>query len=168
MTRIVYVGDTALRTKCAPVTEFNDELKLIVDDMVKTMCAVNGMGLAANQIGISKSIYVIQVDKSSRLLTIINPKILNMEEEIAYDEGCLSIPGVSARVKRFNKVQVEYQDENGINRVDDLTGSEAVAMQHEMDHLDGKLYIDRISGGDRALLLKKHRQFLQQSMKRFR
>jgi len=164
--------DPVLTTIATEVTqdEFNQELKDLCINMLYTMYHAPGIGLAAPQIGLSKRIFVIDVDYSreetsedSEEYTLsdfqpkifINPVIKNKEGEITYQEGCLSLPGVYEDVKRFQSIVVEYQDTDGIKH--ELPAEEllSICIQHENDHLDGKVFIDRLSTLKRNFFRKK-------------
>lgn len=157
---IVIMGDPVLRTKAAEVAAFDDELRRLVDDMYETMYHAEGIGLAANQIGVLRRVLVVDVrdeaDPAAGRLALINPRIVretsNTDKET---EGCLSIPGIEEVVERPWGVWVEAQNLEGEKvtvPADALLGR---ALQHEIDHLDGVLFIDRVSPLKRKLLMKK-------------
>jgi peptide deformylase len=159
-----------LRKKTSPVVNFNDKkLGILVQDMADTMYDAPGVGLAANQVGLSLKMAVIDVvwkeaknpggkqKEKKELLVFINPEIIDKKESVTFEEGCLSIPGVREIVRRFNKVTVRYQDIRGTEKTLSAEGLLAVALQHETDHLNGKLYIDHLSPLKRGLLLKKYK-----------
>lgn len=152
----IYVyEDPILRKKSTNVEVFDENLKNILDEMVKTMEKANGIGLAANQVGIDKRFFVLQIEKDI-ILKVVNPEIISFGEEIVeYEEGCLSIPGIYKKVKRPDKIKVKYQDENGNFIEKDLDGIYSRAFQHEFDHIEGILFIDRISPISRNLIRKK-------------
>lgn len=151
-----------LRQKCDKVTKVDDELRLFLDDMLETMYADKGCGLAAPQVGVSKRIIVLDPNPSDedfslrRPMYLINPQIIwRSEEKVLFKEGCLSLPEQRAEVERYEKVRVHYTDYNGQEQellADDLL---AIILQHEIDHLDGILYIDHISRLKRSRLLTK-------------
>ena len=160
---IVTFPDERLRQICAPVTEFDDALKELTDDMFETMYDDEGIGLAAPQIGIEKRIVVIDIPEEDgkqgkNKLVLINPKITAKEGEVASEEGCLSVPEYRAEVKRFEKITLECRDLNGQKQVYEADGLLAICMQHELDHLDGKLFIDYLSRLKRDRLLTKYRK----------
>lgn len=167
MARVVYVGDQSLRKVAAPVTNFNDvvereTLEILIKELTETMYAYKGLGLAANQIGIDKAVCVIDVsDTKDKPEYFINPRIIRQSDVEPYQEGCLSIPGVQASKERARTVTVEYHTLMGelVNR--DLTGLLAVAMQHEIDHLNGKLFIDDFSSMQKMLLMDKHKKYVK-------
>jgi len=151
--------------KSLEVKEFDEVLHKFLDDMYETMIAKNGIGLAAIQTGEAKRILIVNlVDEESKeqrkedLLEIINPKILRKEGEIIYQEGCLSVPGYYEDVKRAEFITLEYQDRFGQRRELEAEGLLAVAIQHEMDHLDGHLFIERIGYNKRKKFDKEYKK----------
>src|SRR6202049_4287758 len=154
---IVKFGNPVLEKKAEMVTVFDDELRKLIDDMFESMYAARGVGLAAPQIGISRRIAVIDVtfkEDPKAKLVLINPEIIHTEGRFKQSEGCLSIPDFRENVTRPRAVTVRAQDEHG--KIFELTGEEllARALQHETDHLNGKLYISHISA------LKRPRPYL--------
>ncbi|MBI4681893.1 MAG: peptide deformylase [Nitrospirae bacterium] len=148
-----------LRTKTEPVNEFNSELQKLVDDMIETMYAAPGVGLAANQVGILKQVAVIDVGSSegkSSLIVLINPEIINEEGENNSEEGCLSIPDYTTIVKRAERVKVKGLDRDGKPIEIDADGLLAKALQHELDHLNGLLLIDRIGRIKKEFFKKRY------------
>ena len=139
--KIVKVGDDVLRKKCRPVEEITPKIIRLLDDMAETMRDAQGVGLAAPQVGILRRIVVIEVEEGN-LIELINPKIIAYAGEQDGTEGCLSVPGKWGMVKRPMHVTVRATNRHGEEF--ELTGSEllARAICHELDHLDGKLYID--------------------------
>lgn len=138
---IVKIGDDILRKVCRTQLNFDDRLHTILDDMAETMYKAEGVGLAAPQIGILRRYCV--VDVGDGLLELINPVILETDGEQVGDEGCLSIPGEYGMVKRPEKITVRAQDRNGNTFTVTVEGFKARACCHEIDHLDGVLYIDK-------------------------
>ena len=141
--------DPVLRIKCPGVEVFDDELKRLAADMVETMYAAPGIGLAAPQVGVELRLAVVDTsvgEQEGALLILVNPEIVAGEGEETKEEGCLSIPGVEEKVSRPFRVRVKAQDLGG--REFELEADElpARAIQHEIDHLDGVLFIDRLSG----------------------
>jgi len=139
---IVKHPDPVLRERAKEVTKFNASLHKLLDDMAETMYDADGVGLAAPQVGILKRVFVVDADEEHGLLELINPEIVSREGEQLGPEGCLSIPGLQGDVKRSNKVVIKGQDRHG-NPVQ-YEGSEllARAFQHELDHLNGVLFLD--------------------------
>ncbi len=158
---IVKLGDPVLEKPAETVTAFDQELKQLIDDMFESMYAAHGIGLAAPQIGISKRIAVVDVtfkEDPDAKLVLINPEIVHMEGRQSQSEGCLSIPDFRENVTRAMRVTVRAQDVDG--KWHEHAGEEllARAFQHETDHLNGKLYIHRISGLKRDLIKRKVRK----------
>ncbi len=154
---ILQFPDTRLRTKAKPVTEFNATLAQLIDDMKQTMYEANGIGLAATQVNVHQRILVIDVsEERDQPLVFINPtiEILNKELE-SYQEGCLSVPGFYEDVERPNHVKITYQNAEGIEQVLEPTGLLAVCLQHEIDHLNGKLFVDYLSSLKRQRIRKQ-------------
>lgn len=138
---IVKYPDPILREKAVEVTKFNERLSKLLDDMAETMYDAHGVGLAAPQVGISKRVMV--VDVGEELIEMVNPEIIEKSgEQIEPPEGCLSIPGLLGYVKRANTIRVKGQDRNGNLIEIEAEGFLARAFQHEIDHLDGVLFID--------------------------
>lgn len=154
-----------LRKKASPVTEFNTQLKELIADMAETMYAAPGVGLAANQIGVLKQIVVVDVspkEEKNRLIPLINPEILEGEGSVIDEEGCLSVVDYSANVERFSHIKVQARDLEGREIQFEAEGWFARVIQHEIDHLDGKLFIDHLSSLKRALYKKKRRKQLKE------
>ena len=155
---IVKLGDAVLEKKAAPITNFDEELKKLVEDMFESMYAAHGIGLAAPQIGISTRLAVIDIrfkEDPAQKLVIANPEIIHKEGKQRESEGCLSIPEFRENVTRSRKVKVRAQDINGNWFETEGEGLLARALQHEIDHLDGRLYIRHLSGLKRDLILRK-------------
>jgi len=144
---ILHYPDKRLRIPGEPVTDFGDELAKLVDDMAETMYAAPGVGLAAPQIGISWRIFVIDVSSEgpSELRAFVNPEIIEKDGKVAWEEGCLSFPGVHQEIKRAERVKVRAQDATGESFELEADGLLAIAIQHENDHLEGKLMVDHLS-----------------------
>ena len=161
---IVKFGNPVLEKKAEIVTVFDDEVRKLIDDMFESMYAARGVGLAAPQIGISRRIAVIDVtfkEDPKAKLVLINPQIIHTEGRFKQSEGCLSIPDFREDVTRPRAVSVRAQDEHG--KIFELTGEEllARALQHETDHLNGKLYISHISALKRDLMKRKIRKLVK-------
>lgn len=153
---ILEFPDPRLRTKAQPVTEFGPELAQLVENMFETMYAAPGIGLAATQVNVHKQLLVLDVsDEKNERLVLINPKILDSEGGQTYQEGCLSVPGIFADVDRADRIRVEAQDVTGKTFTIDADGLLAVCIQHEMDHLIGKLFVDYLSPLKRDMVRKK-------------
>lgn len=153
--------DPRLRKVCDPITEFGEDLKKLADEMLGTMYAAPGIGLAAPQIGVNKRLLVMDCVKTDdgetpQPVAMINPEILGQSDELRdYEEGCLSIPDTFAPVTRPEAVRVRWQDVDGVDHERDFEGLWAVCVQHEMDHLDGKLFIDFLSATKRQMITQK-------------
>lgn len=161
---IVKYGDPVLETTGAPVTQFNSELHKLVEDMFESMYAAHGVGLAAPQIGISMRLAVIDVsfkEDPSAKLVLANPQIIKIEGKHTQQEGCLSLPEFRENVTRPKRVTIKAQDANG--NWYEKTGEDllARAFVHEIDHLDGKLYISHISALKRDLIKRKVRKLVK-------
>ena len=154
--KILTLGDPKLRLKSEKVEEFDNELKLLVSDMFETMYTGNGIGLAAVQVGVLKRIFVMHItDDKPRVF--INPEILETSIELSkYEEGCLSVPGITSVVKRPYAVKVQAYNEEGKPFIISAEDLAAIAIQHEMDHLNGKLFIDYLDDKKREKLLKEY------------
>lgn len=139
--KIVKLGDPALRQKSRQVTVINKKIKKLLDGMKEAMYRSNGVGLAAPQVGVSKRIVVVDVGEG--VWELINPEIVFQDGEEMGIEGCLSIPGVAGEVSRAARVRVQALDRHGRQQVISAEGLGARALQHEIDHLDGILFIDR-------------------------
>ncbi len=172
MLDILIFPDPVLKMKSKKVTEFNEELMTLAKNMLYTMYQTPGIGLAAPQVGKNIRMFVIDIGYSREKITgfdgeeryeyddfsphvFINPTITKPEGEILYEEGCLSLPGVFEEVKRAQKVQVDYFDLNGDKQSLEVEDTLAVCVQHEFDHLEGVVFIDRISLIKRNLIKKK-------------
>ncbi|MAQ19785.1 MAG: peptide deformylase [Sandaracinus sp.] len=153
---ILHYPDKRLRTPGEPVEEFGAELQQLVEDMAETMYAAPGVGLAAPQIGVAQRVFIIDVatddDEPSDLMVFVNPEILEKQGECLFDEGCLSFPGAREEIERAEWVKVRAQDQFGETFELEADGLLAIAVQHENDHLDGKLMIDRLGVLRRRLL----------------
>ncbi len=141
---IVKVGDDILTKKCRPVTDFNDRLFTLLDDMHETLTAAHGAGLAAPQVGILRRLALVMVEDES-FLEIINPEIIDRQGEQDGAEGCLSVPGKYGMVKRPMEVTVRFQNRSGRWQERKAEGFTARAFCHEIDHLDGHLYTELVS-----------------------
>ena len=146
---IVVVGHPVLRQKAKRVSQVDKPIQRLIEDMIETMRAAPGVGLAAPQIGVPLRLAVIEVEE--KVTVIINPEITKSSEDTELlDEGCLSVPGFWGQVVRAQRVSVKALDRNGKEqRIRDADGLFAQALQHEIDHLDGKLYIDRMDSAER-------------------
>lgn len=147
--KIGEAGEAVLHQKSREVKRFDDRLKTLAEDMIETMHASNGIGLAANQVGILKSIFVMNVIPEEGDIVIINPEITELEEDQEEDidyEGCLSLPEMFGKVKRSSKILLKYQDLSGQDHEMVAEGLKARCIQHEADHLDGIMFTDKVIG----------------------
>jgi peptide deformylase len=158
---ILLIPDPVLRQHCAPVEAIDAEVRGLVADMFETMYAAPGVGLAAIQIGVPKRIAVVDVagkEEEPRPIALVNPAIVEVSDELAvYEEGCLSIPEFYEEVVRPARCRVRFLDLAGKTQEMDAEGLLAVCVQHEIDHLDGKLFIDHLSRLKRDLIVRKFR-----------
>lgn len=153
---ILEFPDPRLRTRARPVVRFDADLHRLVDDMLETMYAAPGIGLAAIQVNVPQRVIVIDVSaEHDQPLVLINPEILFREGQTAGEEGCLSVPGIFDEVQRAARIRVRAQDHEGQVYERDCEGLLAVCVQHEMDHLEGKLFVDYLSALKRERIRKK-------------
>jgi peptide deformylase len=163
---ILHHPDPRLRQKAAPVTRFDAELQRLIDDMFETMYDAPGVGLAATQVGIPLRLAVMDCSDDKHApqpMVIINPEILDPEDRQVMEEGCLSVPGIADKIERYNRLKLRALDRNGQPIELQAEGLMAQAIQHEIDHLDGKLYIDYLSSLKRERIAKKLRKQQQQA-----
>ncbi len=155
--------DKILKEKAVPIDNIDGQIQLLIENMIETMHFAKGIGLAANQIGVLKRLCVIDItsrDEKGSLIVLINPLILGKEGVIESEEGCLSIPGYTTTIKRAEKVYVKGLDREGKDLEIEGTGLLARALQHEIDHLDGLLFIDRMSPIKREFFKRRYKKFL--------
>lgn len=153
---ILTLPDTRLKTKASPVVEFDDTLKKLAADMLETMYAAPGIGLAATQVDQHIQLVVIDVsEENNQALVLVNPEIVEQNGVQVHEEGCLSVPGIYAKVKRADQVMVKYQDLEGQSQELHAEGLLAVCVQHELDHLQGIVFLDHLSLLKRKLAIKK-------------
>lgn len=153
-----------LKEEAAPVESINGNIQRLIDDMIETMHAVSGVGLAANQVGISKRLCIIDVsakEEKTPLIVLINPVIIEKGGVVEAEEGCLSIPGYTTTIKRAEMVYVRGINREGKHIEIDGTGLLSRVLQHEIDHLNGLLIIDRISPIKRGFFKKRYRKSLK-------
>lgn len=158
---IVRFGQPGLEQPTEPVTTFDAELDRLIDDMIETMYAAPGIGLAAPQVGVAKRLCVIDLNGGKNpndLLVLINPEFVHRDGMQLEDEGCLSVPGFTATVPRPARAAVRAMDRTGQTRVIEATGLLARAFQHEIDHLDGRLFLDRLRGLKRDMITRRIRK----------
>ena len=161
---IVKFGDPVLHSRAADVPAIDDHVQTLIDDMIETMYAAPGIGLAAPQIGVSLRVFVIDLSSGQNpddLIVMANPEFVGQEGLQLEEEGCLSVPGFNATVVRATRVVVRGLDRTGTSRIVEGTNLQARAFQHEMDHLDGKLFVDRLRGIKRDLIVRKIRKMIK-------
>ncbi len=162
---ILHFPDDRLRTVAKPVEQVDDTLRALIDNMFETMYDAPGIGLAATQVNVHKRLIVIDVsEEKNEPLVLINPEILEKEGEEEMDEGCLSVPGIYEKVQRADRIKVRALDRNGESFELETDGLLAVCIQHEIDHLDGKLFVDYLSTLKRQRIRKKLEKQLRQTM----
>ncbi len=153
---ILEYPDPRLRTRATPVAEVNDETRALVADLLETMYAAPGIGLAATQVDVHERVLVLDIsEERDEPLCLINPEILSKQGSVSYEEGCLSVPGVFETVSRAERIEIRALDENGETQEFDADGLLAICIQHEIDHLEGKLFVDYLSPLKRDRLKKK-------------
>ncbi len=153
--RILHYPDNRLRQMCPEHTGFDDALKSLVSDMFETMYHEKGVGLSAIQINVVTRVITIDVsEEKNEQLTLINPVIIKSSDPIMFDEGCLSVPGFYEKVDRYNYIKYSAFDIDGNKFESEASGLLAVCIQHEIDHLDGKLFVDYLSDMKRAKIEK--------------
>ncbi len=180
--KIYTFPDLVLTKKAEPIARVEKSMHRLADDMLETMYDAPGIGLAANQVGVLQRVLVLDTEyeteelpegvapptgvevaggmivKNRKPRIVINPQIIAREGSILFEEGCLSVPEYNAEVRRSEKIKIEYQDIDGLTKTLSADGLLAVAIQHEMDHLDGKLFIDRLNPLKKEMVRKKLRQ----------
>ncbi len=158
---LVYYPDAILKRSCAPVAEIDGELAIFADDMVQTMYASSGIGLAAPQV--ARSIQLLTLDVSqqedrSGLMCLINPVIAESHGRTTHEEGCLSFPGITAEVRRKDQIHVQAYGIDGQEIDLEADGLLSICIQHEMDHLNGVTFVDRLNPVKRKLVLREYRK----------
>ncbi|MCA1852849.1 MAG: peptide deformylase [Beggiatoa sp.] len=154
--QVLYHPDPRLRIKAAPVAVVDDGVRHLAADMMETMYAAPGIGLAATQVNVHRRLLVVDVSEThDQPLCLINPILLQKDGVERMEEGCLSVPGVFEEVERAERIRVRFQDLEGHTREEDADGLLAVCIQHEMDHLEGKLFVDYLSPLKRSRITKK-------------
>jgi peptide deformylase len=158
---ILKYGDMVLHEKARPVEAVTPEIERLVDDMIETMYAAPGVGLAAPQVGVNLRVFVVDISVGRDLagpIVMINPEFVERDGMQLEEEGCLSVPGFNATVVRPSRVVVKGLDRSGAEHQREGTGLLARAFQHEMDHLDGMLFVDRLRGIKRDLIVRRIRK----------
>jgi peptide deformylase len=165
-TKIRVYPDSILQTKAAEIENIDGRVVHLAENMAQTMYAAPGVGLAAPQVGVSERLIVIDVtnqEGKKGLITLVNPEIIEMEGQVVEEEGCLSLPGIRENVARAERVLARGYDLNEQEREIEAPGLLAVALQHEIDHLDGILFIDRISRLKRGIAQRKMRKLIREA-----
>ena len=153
---ILEFPDPRLRTRAQPVEHVDGELRKLIDDMFETMYAAPGIGLAATQVNVHKRVLVIDISETrDQPLALVNPEVIQRQGIEETEEGCLSVPGIYDKVTRAERIRVRALDRNGKSIEMDADGLLAVCIQHEIDHLDGKLFVDYLSELKRTRIRKK-------------
>jgi peptide deformylase len=156
---ILTAPDPRLKAVSEPVARVDAEIRALIDDMIETMYGADGIGLAAIQVGVPKRVLVMDIDQKDgkkNPIAYVNPKILWASEEMAmFEEGCLSVPEIWDEVERPAKIRAEYLDRDGKRHEIEAEGLLATCLQHEMDHLEGVLFLDHLSKLKRSMALKK-------------
>tara|TARA_B110000967_G_C18676500_1_gene455780 strand:- start:193 stop:717 length:525 start_codon:yes stop_codon:yes gene_type:complete len=159
--KILTEPDPMLRTKCQPLEKVDDELRKLMDDMLETMYQAPGIGLAASQVGILKRLVVIDIskdEKKNKPFFLVNPEIIFMSKKTSiFEEGCLSLPGQFAEIERPSECHIKYLDYYGKPRKLKADGLLSTCIQHEVDHLNGILFIDYLSKLKKKMIIKKLR-----------
>lgn len=159
---IVLYPETGLRDVCAPIPEMTDELDKLIDDMFYTMYNAPGIGLAAPQIAVQQRLIVVDISETKdQPIALLNPEIVRATGEITWEEGCLSIPGVYGKVTRPSDIIVRGMDRDGKQVEFEANDLLAVCLQHEIDHLNGTLFVDHLSGLKRTRALQKFRKMME-------
>jgi peptide deformylase len=161
---IVKFGDPVLQSRASDVPAIDDDLQTLIDDMIETMYAAPGIGLAAPQVGVPLRVFVVDLSlgrKAEDLIVMVNPEFVDRDGMQLEEEGCLSIPGFNATVVRPTRAVLQGLDRTGQRRTVEGSGLLARAFQHEMDHLDGTLFVDRLRGIKRDLIVRKIRKMIK-------
>ncbi len=154
--KILEFPDPRLRKKAVPVANVDDDLRVLIDDMFETMYAAPGIGLAATQIDVHKRLFIADISQEKDdPYVLINPEILEKDGVAVTEEGCLSVPGYFEEVERAEHVRVRYLDRDGNPLETDADGLLAICIQHEIDHLNGRLFVDYLSEAKRQRIRKK-------------
>ncbi|GKT12812.1 MAG: peptide deformylase [Thiomicrorhabdus sp.] len=160
---IVLYPEAGLREICTPIPEMNDDLDKLIDDMLYTMYDAPGIGLAAPQIAVQQRLIVVDVSESNdQPITLMNPEVIQSAGEIKWEEGCLSLPGIFANITRPSDIIVRGMNRDGKMVELEADGLLAVCIQHEIDHLNGKMFIDHLSGIKRTRALQQFRKLMDQ------
>jgi len=170
--KIVEYPDKKLREKSLRVEKFDDELHELLDGMYEIMMNSNGIGLAAIQVAHAKEVLILNIpdedgeQPKENLLEVINPVVVEKSGETVYQEGCLSVPGFYEDIKRYDKLQLNYQDRYGEKKTLSADGLLSIALQHEIDHLQGVLFIDKLSFSRRKKFEKEYKKAQKEKKRR--
>lgn len=156
---LLFYPNKALETKCLPVTEFNEDLNVLLDGMKLVMLNHNGLGLSANQVGVLLRVMVIKTNKGE-IYELVNPKLIETDGEISLSEGCLSAPGIYIDIIRPTAVLIEYQDRSGEVKRVMAEGIESRCFMHELDHLNGIFYFSKVNRQVRKVVQSKLKKIL--------
>ena len=163
MLKLVYAPDPILKKKCQPLSQVDDHHRALIKEMYEVMYDANGVGLAAPQVGLDMRIFIVDAaarEEEKTPLTMINPKITSIEENLVpYEEGCLSFPEHFAEIERADKLSIEYIDENNQKQILNTEGFTSRIIQHELDHLNGILFVDHLSRLKRDVIIRKMKKF---------
>lgn len=155
---IVTYPDERLKLISSKVEKIDEELRELTNEMFKIMYTHDGIGLAAAQVGVLKRLFVIDIQRKGKFV-MINPEIIESSRETSsYEEGCISLPGISAQVLRPKKIVIKYTNIDGKEKVLKASGLLAICIQHEYDHLNGKIFVDKIEPSDKVSMLKEYRK----------
>lgn len=162
---IIHYPDRRLHTIAKPVAQVDERIRKLVADMAQTMHAAPGIGLAATQVDVHQQVIVIDISEThDDLRVFINPKLLKADGSAVHEEGCLSVPGIYEKVTRAERITVEALDTDGASFTLDADGLLAVCIQHEMDHLKGKVFVEYLSGLKQARIKNKLKKHLRETM----
>ena len=163
MPKLLYPPDPILKKKCQPLAQVDDHHRALIKEMYEVMYDANGVGLAAPQVGLDMRIFIVDAaarEEEKTPLTMINPKIISIEENLVpYEEGCLSFPEHFAEIERPDKLSIEYIDENNQKQILNTEGFTSRIIQHELDHLNGILFVDHLSRLKRDVIIRKMKKF---------
>lgn len=162
---IIHYPDRRLHTIARPVAQVDERIRKLVADMAQTMHAAPGIGLAATQVDVHQQVIVIDISEThDDLRVFINPKLLKADGSAVHEEGCLSVPGIYEKVTRAERITVEALDTDGASFTLDADGLLAICIQHEMDHLKGKVFVEYLSGLKQARIKNKLKKHLRETM----
>ncbi|MHB1246471.1 MAG: peptide deformylase [Sulfuriferula sp.] len=162
---IIHYPDRRLHTIAKPVTQVDERIRKLVTDMAQTMYAAPGIGLAATQVDVHQQVIVIDISETrDDLRVFINPKLLKADGSAVHEEGCLSVPGIYDKVTRAEHITVEALDTDGVSFTLDADGLLAVCIQHEMDHLQGKVFVEYLSSLKQTRIKNKLKKHLRETM----